>query len=51
MCLATPKTSQEPPSPPSGLDRLLSRMPEGVQVVLGGIVLLFTLAFGLLKQR
>ena len=51
MCLATPSANQEPPPPPSGLDRLLSRMPEGVQVVIGGVVLLFTLAFGLLARR
>ncbi len=51
MCLATPSTNKEPPPPPSGLDRLLSRMPEAMQVLIGGVVLLFTLAFGLLKQR
>ena len=51
MCLATPSTNKDPPTPPSGMDRLLSRLPEGVQVVIGGVVLLFTLAFGLLARR
>ena len=44
MCIAFPNPGhQPPPPPPSRLDRLLSRLPEGVQMAVGGVVLMISL--------
>ena len=52
MCIALPRGDhQSPPVRRSRLDRLLSRLPEGLQMAIGALVLFVTLVVALFHRR
>ncbi|GAB6039971.1 hypothetical protein [Endothiovibrio diazotrophicus] len=52
MCIAFPHGGARPPAaPPSRFDRWLSRLPEGVQMAIGAVVLFGALLGGLFRRR
>ena len=52
MCIAFPHSGSRPrTAPQSRFDRLLSRLPEGVQMVVGAVVLFGALLVGLFRRR